>query len=439
MFLEKIKMDPGSRRDGGVSKEADKPRFGYHLTSQREDFMKICRSLISAIAATLLPFKAFGFGVILHYQGETGDREAYFADVRTIANRTPTDQIGGATEIREIDTTAVYENPSKPEFVHMKLQFECPAAFSMDKATLKLTESSKRIKAGDTVKFKIGPGSYKLRRADLQSEPIAVSDWKTSNAPMLSKAGAIACNSIEIDKALHAGIRGNDFDFNGFGKRISQLGLPTDMMLIGQVLPSEFLDFSWKHLWWEKYFAGERPDPSGKWSKRLSNADKEAGIKKLEALQKQTQPQVEAAKQSLMEGIKKSQADMASRANTAQRPDGKSLTPIESNLLTLWKGRPEAEVVKTMGNPDFNQAGNSRYLRYTKYWEKPGLTSYGMDGNVIASEMGGYAECFVEFATRQDSGGEWRVDDVLVRSDYEGTGLGRTKDLCQDIANVAAH
>lgn len=61
-----------------------------------------------------------------------------------------------------------------------------------------------------------------------------------------------------------------------------------------------------------------------------------------------------------------------------------------------------------------------------------------MNGNVIASEMGGYAECFVEFTSKQDSGGEWRVVDVLVRSNYEGTGLGRTKDLCQDIASAAA-
>ncbi|KAB2970459.1 hypothetical protein [Zoogloea sp.] len=400
--------------------------------------MKKHRLLIPVITASLLPAEAFGFGIVLHYQGDEGDREAYFADLRTISNRSSADQTMGPTEVREIDTTAVYESPDKPEFVHMKLQFECPAAFSMDKTTHELKKNNKRIRAGDTVTFRIGPGSYKLRRADLQPEPIPASNWKTSNGPMLSKAGTIACNHIEIDKALHAAIRGERFDFDGFGKRISQLGLPPDMMLTGQALPSEFLDFSWQFLWWEKYFAGERPDPSGKWSKRLSRADKEAGIRKLAEMREQAQPQVEAAKKSLMEGIRKGQAAMAARAHTAQRIDGKPLTPIESNLLTLWKGRPESEVVNTMGNPEFNQAGDSRYLRYTRYWEKPGLTSYGMNGHVIASEIGGYAECFVEFTTRQDSRGEWRVEDVLVRSDHEGAGLGRTKDLCQDVASAAA-
>lgn len=397
--------------------------------------MKIYRLFIPVIA--LLPIETFAFGVILHYQGEEGDREAYFADVRTISNRTPADQTGGGMEIREIDTTAVYENPDKPEFVHMKLQFECPAAFSMDMTSYKLTESKKKVKTGDTVRFRIGPGSYKLRRIDLQSEPIAASDWKTSNAPMLSKAGTIACNSIEIDQALHAAIRGNDFDFDGFGKRISQLGLPSDMMLIGQVLPSEFLDFAWQHLWWEKYFSGKRPDPSGKWSKRLSKAEKEAGVKKLEALQKQAQPQVEAAKQSLMDGIKKSQAAMKSRADAGLSADGRKRPRIESNLLTLWKGRSESEVVKAMGNPQFNQVGDSRFLRYTKSREKFGSTAYNMYGQPIASDPGYYSECFVEFKTMPDANGDWRVEDVLVRAD-EDAGVNFAKSLCMDLAGQAS-
>lgn len=391
-----------------------------------------------ALPLMLIPSHVFAFGAVLHYQGEVDDREAYFADLRVISNRTPADKLGGATEIKEIDVTAVYENPNKPEFVHMKLQFECPNAFSMDMATHKLNENTKKVKAGDEVKFRIGSGSYKLRRSDLQSEPLPVSEWKTSNAPMLSKAGAIACNDIEIDQALHAAIKGNDFDFDGFGKRISKLGLPSDMMLIGQTLAPEFLDFAWHQFWWEKLFAGERPDPSGKWKKRVSKAEKEAAIKKLEEMQNKIKPEVEAAKQSLMAGIKKSQAQMDARKNNAIRPDGKKLTPIESNLLILWKGRPEKDIVAIMGNPAFNQAGDSRFLRYTKSWEKQGFMSYNAYGNAIGGEVGGYAECFVEFKTKQDDKGEWRVDDILVRSNYEDAGLGRTKGLCQDLAQEAS-
>lgn len=398
------------------------------------------KNLLYMMLSTLLlfPQEIFGFGAVLHYQGEVDDREAYFADLRVISNRTSADKVGGATEIKEIDVTAVYENPNKPEFVHMKLQFECPNAFSIDMSTHKLSENTKKIKAGDTVKFRIGSGSYKLRRSDLKSEPLNVSDWKTSNAPMLSKAGAIACNDIEFDQALHASIKGNDFDFDGFGNRISKLGLPSDMMLIGQTLPPEFLDFAWHQFWWEKLFAGERPDPSGKWHKRVSKADKEAAIKQLEEMQHKMKPEIEAAKKSLMEGIKKSQTEMAALKSSGKRADGSKLTPIESNLILLWKGRPEKDIVTIMGNPAFNQAGDSRFLRYTKYWEKQGFMAYNVYGNAIGGEVGGYAECFVEFKTKQDDKGEWRVDDILVRSNYEDAGLGRTKGLCQDLAQQAS-
>lgn len=402
------------------------------MHDRKYTFLAILTSIL------LLPIKLFAFGAVLHYQGEVDDREAYFADLRVISNRTPADKLGGATEIKEIDVTAVYENPNKPEFVHMKLQFECPNAFSIDMTTHKLNENTKKVKVGDSVKFRIGSGSYKLRRSDLKSEQIPMSEWKTSNASMLSKAGAIACNSIEIDQALHSSIKGKEFDFDGFGQKISALGLPSDMMLLGYALPTDFLDFSWQSLWWEKYFAGDRPDPSGKWKKRISKAEKDAAIKKLEEMQNKMKPEIEAAQKSLLAGIKKSQAQMDAAKNLTNRPDGKKLAPIESNLLILWRGRPEKEIVDIMGNPAFNQAGDSRFLRYTKYWEKPGVTVIGGNGAVVGGEMGGYAECFVEFKTKPDGNGEWIVDDILVRSTYEGDGLGHTRGLCDALGREAS-
>lgn len=392
----------------------------------------------SLVVSLLLPTEVHAFGLILHYQGSVDDRELYFADVRTIANRTPADQTGGPTEIREIDVTAVYENPDKPEFVHMKLQFQCPNAYSMDMAKLKLNENKSKVRAGDAITFRIGPGSYKLRRADLQSEALAVSDWRTSNAPMLSKAGTVACNHIEFDQALHGAIKGEQFDFDAFGNRIAKLGLPKDMALIGQALPPEFLDFAWSNFWSDKVVAGKRPDPSGKWAKPLTEAERQAAIKKLEDHQKALQSATESARASLMEGIKKSKAEMAANKNAGTHPGGGKMTRTESSLMVLWRGRPEQDVVNTMGNPEFNQAGDSRFLRYTNSWEKAGFTAYNGMGVAVGGEVGGYAMCFVEFRTRKDSKGEWRVDDVVVRSDYEDSGLGRTRSLCDELTSKAA-
>jgi len=388
------------------------------------------------LCTALLPSHLSAFGVVLQYQGEVDDREAYFADVRTIANRTPPNQIMGPTEIREIDVTAVYENPNKPEFVHMKLQFECPNSFSMNMDTHQITENKSKVKSGDSVKFRIGPGSYKLRRSDLKTEPLPVSEWKTSDAPMLFKAGTIACNDIEFDHALHDAIKGKDFDFDGFGKRISKLGLPSDLPLIGQTLAPEFLDFAWDQLWWDKVSAGKRPDPSGKWARKPTKEEKEAAIKKLQAQQDALQPQIEAAKESLLEGIKKTQsqmdADLKAAKNADKHPDGSKMNKYETQLAKVFRGQAEEKVVEYMGNPEFNQAGNTRFLRYTQTWEKQGVTVYGSQG-VIGGEVGGYAECFAEFSLQQDAHGIWRVNDILVRSDFEGAGLGRTSLLCQDV------
>ena len=74
----------------------------------------------------------------------------------------------------------------------------------------------------------------------------------------------------------------------------------------------------------------------------------------------------------------------------------------------VFGGRPEQEVVATMGNPDdFSQAADARFLRYRPWWEQQGVTVYGAQG-VIGGDPGGYAERYAEFTTRPDAQGEWR-------------------------------
>ncbi|MBC8028203.1 MAG: hypothetical protein H7Y89_19585, partial [Steroidobacteraceae bacterium] len=198
--------------------------------------------------AVTLSIDAFGLGAILHLQGDTGDREAFFADVRVISDRTPMNQIFGPISVKEIDVTAVYENGTKPEWVTMRLQFECPSEIAEA-----LGEKVKPMKASDPVSFRIGPGSYLVRRVDLKPEDMPESDWKESSAPMLMRAARIACNDIEFDKALRAtvNVKAKTFDEAAFGKKIAKLGLPADLKMIGQATSNEFLDFAWSALWWE--------------------------------------------------------------------------------------------------------------------------------------------------------------------------------------------
>lgn len=392
---------------------------------------------LALMGAFLIPVKVFAFGAILQYEGEVDDRVAYFADIRVILNRTPPSQIMGPTEIREIGITAVYENANKPEFVHMRLQFQCPNAFSMDMATRKFTENKNKVRTGDTVTFRIGPGSYKLRRSDLKSEPVPESDWKTSSAPMLSKAGIIACNDIEIDKALHAANKGKDFDFDSLGKRFAKLGLPADMPVIGEVLPSEVLDFAWSNFWYDKVLAGKRPDPSGKWAKPLSEADRQAAIEKLKRKQQELEAGTASIRARMLAGIKKTEseikADLEVAKNAGKHPDGSKMNKYEAKLAAVFIGQPEQKVVDIMGNPEgFNQVANTRFLRYSAWWEQQGVTVYGAQG-VVGGDPGGYAECYAEFRIQPNVQGEWRVDDIIVKGDYQGErGSTRLRSVCED-------
>lgn len=389
------------------------------------------------LGACLLSAKAFAFGVVLQYEGEVDDRVAYFADVRVIANRTPPAQVMGPTEIREIGVTAVYESARKPEFVHMKLQFQCPSSYSVDMNSKAFHENKSKVGAGSAVTFRIGPDSYLLRRADLKTEPVPASDWKTASAPMLSKAGAIACNDLAFDQALHAAIHGDTFDFDRFGQSLAKLGLPPDMPLIGEALPSEFLDFAWENFWWDKVLAKKRPDPSGKWSTRLSAADKQAALAKLQRKQQELAAGTASIQASLLDSLKQTrseiQADLGVAKNAGKHPDGSKMNKREAKLAAVLMGKSERDVVDTMGNPDgFNEVGGTRFLRYAAWWEQQGVTVYGAQG-VVGGDPGGYAECYAEFSIRQNGQAEWRVADILVRGDYAGErGSTRLPMVCDD-------
>lgn len=388
------------------------------------------RFLISIIIL-LYQSQAYGFGAILHIQGEDGEREAYFTDVRNISNRTSPGLSMGGPEIMEIGVTAIYESANKPEWVYMNLQFECPAGILMDKrGGVKVNPN--KIKAGESVKFRIAANSYKLRRSDLKTEPLTQSDWKTSNAPMLSKAGAIACNDIEFNKALYGSISNGNFDRDKFGTEISgKFALPNDMVLLGINLSSEFLDYSWSILWWEKVLEGKRPNPSGKWTQKASKADKEAAIKKIQDAYNSIAPRLEASKLNLEAGVAKQNAEFEFIDKATKLRQGRKQNEFEVSLNNLWVGKKEQEVVNIMGNPEFGHAGDTRFLRYTQYFDNRGTAL--MSNGAVVSE-GVYAECYAEFATMQDKNAVWRVADVKVRAD--GNHNGMAKGLCYDLAKI---
>jgi hypothetical protein len=370
--------------------------------------------------AATLSSDAFGLGAILQLQGDKGDREAFFADVRVIFDRTPMEQMLGPISVKQIDVTAVYENAAKPEWVTMRLQFECPSPFVEAKG-----KKLKPTNATDPVRFRIGPGSYLVRRADLKHEEMPESAWNESSAPMLMRAARIACNDIEFDEALRATVntKSKTFDEAAFGERIAPLGLPADLMMIGAGAADEFLDFAWSALWWETVLEGKRPDPSGKWSTLASAADKEAAIQKLEELRKQNEPALLAAKKSVEANLGQMDAEFEFQDRAAALRKGRKHSKFEAHLIHTWVGLPEDAVVSKMGNPLLNEAGKQRFLRYTKVFDNTAQVVNLASG--ATWEEGNYSECNVEFVTTPDSKGEWRVADARVwtRENAMGSGM----------------
>jgi hypothetical protein len=390
------------------------------------------KPILSLGAVLLFSGKALALGAIVHLQGTEGDREAFFADTRMVLDRTPMDQIMGPTGVKEIDVTAVYENAAKPEWVTLRLQFECPSDLAGDLIDPK--RKAKPLGPNDPVKFRIGPNSYQLRRIDLKPEPVAASAWNLSSAPMLMKAGRITCNLDEFRKAIRKSLGAStaDFDHAEFGKRLGKLGLPADLMLIGQTQSNEFLDFAWEVLWWKTVLAGKRPDPSGKWSSAPTSEEKSAATKRMEELQKEAASVREMARETLEGNLNQMQAEFDFQDRAASIRKDRKRSKLEEKLIFAWVGRTEEEVVAAMGNPGLNEAGGQRFLHYMHYFDN---TAQVMDMKSGATwEEGNYSECNVEFITMRDKQSAWRVADVRVWT--RENALGNGKAWCGSIVKA---
>ena len=182
------------------------------------------------------------------------------------------------------------------------------------------------------------------------------------------------------------------------------------------------------------------PSPRYSFPRPVSQADKQAALETLRRKQQELEEGTASIRAGLLRSLEKTggemKADLEAARNADKHPDGSKMNKYEARLAAVFRGQPEEKVVELMGNPEFNQVAATRFLRYTRYWEKAGVTVYGAQG-VIGGEAGGHAECFAEFRVRQDAKGEWRVDDVLVRADYQGdVGRSRVGGVCDEVTKA---
>lgn len=378
--------------------------------------MVIKKLLISLIlGACFYAPQVFAQSALVHIQGEAGSREAYFANFRFVMDRTPMANILGPINVKELDTTIVYESPDKPEFSQLRLQFECVVQYAYD---------GKHIPpqpAFDApVKVRVGEGSWKLRREDLKSENLPAGDWRTSSSPVLLKLHKMACNDDVLRSALIKTVKAKDKG-EIFRSEIQKIGLPSDLQLVPSGHGAEQLDFAWSVLW----SGVKRPDPSGRWSSRPTKKEREEYLAKMAQLQQQFDQVAAGIKPQLEANIKEMDAKLKF-TETLRR--GHKLTRRERNMLGVWEGKTDQDVALKMGAPISSRAGDLLFLTYGNEFDNRVVVA---NGQGAVWEEGLYAHCNLQFVLYLDSKSIFRVVDVKIWAG--GNGRGPTTFTCADL------
>jgi hypothetical protein len=359
--------------------------------------------------------QAFAQSVLVHVQGEEGSREAYFADIRVVMDRTPMDKVLGPMSVKQLDTTIVYESSDKPEFSELRLQFECVVKYAYD---------GKHIPpqpAFDApVNVRIGEGSWKLRRADLKGEDLPAGEWRSSSSPVLLKLHKIACNDDVLRSAIIKTAKAKD---NGeiFRSEIPKIGLPKDLQLVGAGIASEYLEFAWSVLW----SGAKRPDPSGRWSSRPTKKETEEYRAKIAQLQQQFDQVAAGIKPQLEANIKEADAKLKF-AEALRR--GHKLTRRERNMLGVWEGKTDQDVALKMGAPISSRAGDLLFLSYGKEFDNRVIVA---NGHGAVWEEGLYEHCNVQFILHLDAKNIFRVVDVKIWTG--GNRIGQSGFACDGL------
>ena len=365
--------------------------------------------------------QAFAQSVLVHIQGEEGSREAYFADILVVMDRTPVDKLFGPMRVKQLETTVVYESPDKPEFSSLMLQFECVVKETFDGKNI-----PKQPAFDAPVKVRIGEFSWKLRREDLKDEKLPAGDWRTSSSPVLLKLQKIACNDDVLRSAIIKTAKAKD---NGeiFRSEIPKIGLPSDLQLVGAQNAADQLDFAWSVLW----SGATRPDPSGKWSRRPTKKETEEYQAKMAQIQKQYDQLVAGIKPQLEANLKHMDAEFTFHKIAADIRGGRKLSRNETHMLAVWEGKAEQDVAAKMGDPIVSSAGNLHFLSYGQEFDNRVIVG-NRQGAVW--EEGLYEHCNVQYVLHPDDKNVFRVADVRIWA--SSNRMGQVVFACDGLLEV---
>jgi hypothetical protein len=381
---------------------------------------------IVALSAVSPAAQAASF--LLHLDGDVGDRRAYFASM-LVTNRTPPSIEPQPVETKELAVTIIYENAQMPELVQLNLQFECVGEFYYAYHQKKVPKDQPWT---DPVKTKVAGGSVALRRIDLKTEPVPVSAWETSSELAMLKARQLACNELRIDKVLRSSTVDGQFSRKAFDEKFPALGLDAlkgGLVVVPMSVWSEYIDFTWKTFWPD----AEHPDPSGKWARASTPAEIAEFDRTLAAAKQQLAELSDKTKRAYEPKLQEMQDRFSFDAEAAKLRGDRKLRDFEFKMLQVWQAKTEDDVIARMGRPHLTDTGKLRFLSYSQEFDNR-VTVGSSTGEVW--EEGLYTNCDIQFVTMADTGGTYRVADVVLSIDSSNIMATNSRDACGSLLNV---
>ena len=386
---------------------------GVETVKMRTEGRGTARAL-AAMALVALPGVASANMLMLHAQGNPGDRELFFTNLM-MADRTPMEAMLGPTSIREIEVFGLYENVAKPDWSVLKLQFECPVA------PIPSSPTSRRA-TGPAVaaplRWRLAEPSYQFTR-DADHVPLPATAWQPLSHPAYRKAGMLACNELQVQSALQAAGGWQAMDPARLNAGLAPLGIGEVISVAQATSIVTVGSFVWRDIW-------KAQKPAGARDRRLSEAEIASNRRELEAVAAKMETldaQAQAFAQPIIDADRAEQ-DFLAIAKRVQA--GRKVTQLEGSMLMVWLGKPEALALARLGaNPQVTEASGMRFISYRDQADTRSAVVSAASGRVL-SQAGAYTSCDVSFVTVPDTAQAWRVADIRIRSEGPAGGMCRS-------------
>ena len=395
--------------------------------------------------------------VLFHQQGKVGQREAWYAQITRVTDRTEVEDMLGKgndimakTSIKELPIIVVYESVTAPEWDELKLQFECLNKYRVlsyseaEKAAKKARQEGKQYSSSvivdgwndpqrwnDPVKMRIAPRSYTVPRVDLSNRPIQQTQWALNSNAAMIKAQKFACQDEDVRLTLQESTANGQWNAEAFNSGLQKIGLQEAVHPLESKTVIDLLNLSWNVLW----KGSKRADPSGLWVKKLSPEEKARYDLQYAAIEKQMKKQVEAAQNFGQPIIEQHQAELEFLEIVRKVRGDRQVGQEERTLLSVWQGRPEEQVGASMGSPQISEVGGLRFLNYQSSFDNRSALVSAASGRVLSTQ-GASGSCRISFITAMDQKKNWRVADIRIDSQGE-VGGGVCRDLWRTPANLA--